>query len=256
MERLRVLHALWTPPDDYTKTFLAPPPGGEEWRFQHNGCKACILARIGGDQDVLLDLTTVLLSRTKSAGRHGNDAEMPTLLRFVEVWLDGLRVGDGIVAKSWTEAQALKAVRKRIWKERARYSYTRSRGSELEPGPEPEPQSSRVTDVGDLPDLDAAARGSEVGITGSDMENDIIDQYAASSSTLNVTSLPTGPETTDVKSQISDISGTTLMSPNPSYRPAEEQARSYQNLLATPPLQCRSARDLESGAEGERSHVW
>ena len=90
MERVRELHALWLSPTDYRKTFLqSPPPMENKWPFRCEKCEACILARVGGDMGVLLDLRMVVLARTKTAGLHrGGNIKAPTLLRFVEAWLE------------------------------------------------------------------------------------------------------------------------------------------------------------------------
>jgi hypothetical protein len=255
VERVRELHALWLSPTDYRKMFLQapppPPPMKKKWPFQREGCEACILARVGGDAEVLLDLRTVVLSRTKTAELHGRrNIKIPTLLRFVEAWLEGLGVEGEVLEENWREAQALKRLRKEIWKQRAMERYTCSTA------PEPEPQSSRVTQVSDVPDLYAAAaftiRGKELD---SDAENDIIGLYAVPSSTLDLPSLLAGSGTTVIASEGSSISNNKRSSSSQSSRAAEEQARSYQNLLATPLLQDRSEWDLDSVTEEERLHT-
>jgi hypothetical protein len=251
IERVRELHTLWLSPIDYRKTFLQapPPPTEKKWPFQHEGCEACILARVGGDVGVLLDLRTVVLSRTKTAGLHrrGN-IKVPTLLRFVEAWLEGLGVGEEVLEENWREAQALKRLRKEIWRDRAKERYMCSGAPELES------QSSRVMQVGDVPDLYAAAalaiRGEELD---SDVEN-IIGLYAAPNSTLDLSSLLAGSGTTVIASERSSISNNKPSASGQSNRSAEEQARSYRNLLATPPPQDKSEWDLDSAAEEERSH--
>jgi hypothetical protein len=253
MERVRELHTLWLSPADYRKTILQapPPPTGKKWPFQREGCEACILARVGGDAEVLLDLRTVMLSRTKTAELHGRrNVKIPTLLRFVETWLEGLGVGGEVLEENWREAQALKRLRKEIWQQRAMEGYTY--GAALEP----ELQSSRVTQVGDVPDLYTAAafptKGEELD---SDAENDIVGLYAVPNSTLELPSLLAGSGTTVIASERSSISNDKRSSPSQSNRSAEEQARSYQNLLATSPLQDRSEWDLDSVTEDERSYT-
>lgn len=253
MERVRELHALWLSPNDSRKTFLQPPPPPTEkkWPFQREGCEACILARVGGDVRVLLDLRTVVLSRTKTAQLHGRrNIKIPTFLRFVEAWLEGLGVGGEVLEENWREAQALKRLRKETWKQRAMERYTCSATPELEP------QSSRVTQVDDVPDLYAAAafaiRGEE---SDPDVENDIVDLYAAPNSTSNLPSLLAGSGTTVIASEGSGISNNKPPPYSQSNRSAEERARSYQNLLATPPLKDRSGWDLDSVTEEERSHT-
>lgn len=200
---------------------------------------------------VLLDLRTVVLSRTKTAGLHGQgNLKAPTLLRFVEAWLEGLRDGGEGLEENWREAQALKRLRKEIWRERAKERYMCSGTPELEA------QSSRVTQVDDVPDLYAAAafaiRGEKLD---SNVENDIIGLYAAPNSTLDLPSLLAGSGTTVIASERSSVSNNKPSASGQSNRSAEEQARSYQNLLATPPLQEKSEWDLDSATEEERSHT-
>jgi hypothetical protein len=264
VERLRELHALWFRPEDYAKSFLAPPPAGHNCRFQPNGCEACILARVGGDEEVLLDLRTALLSRARTKMQRSEIRRRePTLLLFVEAWLSGLKVGDeyGVLGQTWTDAQALKVVRKRIRKGRARERERERKRRSGAPGLEPElkPQSSRVTDVRDVPDLDnaTAAGGSGRDMFGADVENDIIDHYAALTSTLHLSSPVAVSDTTACESESSDnVSGTTRVASAALTRPAEEQARSYQDLLAMPPsLQAESPWDEYSMAREERSRM-
>jgi hypothetical protein len=236
--RLRQLHVLWFPPDEYFRTFFVPPPS-EKWRFEHDVCEACILACLGGDQDVLLKLRTVLLSRTRTK-LHAGEVGAPTLLRFVETWLEGLKVGEVVLEQNWQEAQTLKGVRKGIRKERTKEK-NRCSGPRV-------PES--VTDTREVPDLDntgndAKGLGSET--SGSDVENDIIDHYMALTSTVRLSLLSTEPGTTAVNSARSDISATTRDSSPPTNRPAEDQARSYQDLLATLPVRWgESAWDVGS----------
>jgi hypothetical protein len=248
--RLRELHALWLPAEEAFTTFGVPPPVGK-WRFVHRGCEACILAHVGGAQDALLDLRTVLLSRTRTR-LHIGDVEAPTLLRFVEAWLKGLEVREAVLQRNWQDAQVLKGVRKGVRKQRVK---ERNRGSgTLEPERKEE---ERVTDVREVPDLEnaaAAAAASGLGgeTSGSDVENDIIDHYVALTSAVRLSSLSTQPGTTLVNGARSDISGTTRVPSTHANRPAEDQARSYQDLLATLPRQGVSAWDLGSVAEGEK----
>ena len=292
-----------------------PPAGPRGVWYLTNGrgwghaCEACLLAFVGGDQGILLDLRTVLLSRTKTPGRHRHGGgTVPTLLVFVEAWLKGLlgwRVGEGeregwgLLERNWCEAQTLKEVRKGIRREREETKGGRGRGRsggapepefelELEPEVEAEVYRSRVTEVGEVPDLDAAVvaadGGGRSGRDGSlhsdseldsdsapDIEIEIIEHYAATVSTLHLPSLAVGSgseTTTAVGTQRSGLSGTTHaydVAANQANcqghgyghreRSAEEQARSYQNLLAAPSssstAEGRRGWDGDSVSEGE-----
>ncbi|KAI9753523.1 MAG: ADP-ribosylation factor protein 3 [Chaenotheca gracillima] len=62
--RLRAIHALWVPPDIYKDCFFKDPH--PKWKFQADGCEACMLARIGGDLLTVLDLRVAAASRRSS----------------------------------------------------------------------------------------------------------------------------------------------------------------------------------------------
>jgi hypothetical protein len=209
--------------------FLTPLQVGTKLHFQQNRCEACILARVGGDPDVLLDLKTILLSRTRTE-KSNVHSDKPTLLVYVDAWLNGLKVGNGygLPSKTWTDGQALKTVRKQIWRERAK---ERKKCT----APELPPRSSEVTVVQDVPDAEdiEAAKEAEGDVMGSDMENEIIDYYAVSRSRVHVPSPVAGSGTTAVDGLSSDISEmVTCVRSRALSRPAEERAKSYQDLLA------------------------
>jgi hypothetical protein len=261
VQRLRGLNALWLSPDNYVRTFLTPPPVVKKDLFQQNRCEACILARIGGDAEVLLDLRTILLSRTRTKESNAHRDE-PALLMFVEAWLSGLKVGDeyGLLSKSWTDALALKAIRKQIWKERAKDRKKRSAVLE----PELKPQSRTVTALRDLPNAEAttAARDDKSGAVGSDIENDRIDHYITSISRGSLPSLVASSRTTVVDNGSCGVSGMMTRIPSEDFsRPAQEWAKSYQDLLAPllllppPPPPDQSAWDWESVSDEDRSRT-
>lgn len=87
-------------------------------RFQRDGCEACVLARVGGEREVLFALRTVVLARTRT--KKGSVRNEPRLMRFVEAWVEGLggdeSVLKGLRESSWWDAQVLKETRKSVRK--------------------------------------------------------------------------------------------------------------------------------------------
>jgi hypothetical protein len=248
VERLRGLHSLWISPDGYAKTFLTPPPAGGKCHFQQNRCEACILARVGGDLEVLLDLRTILLSRTRTK-KSSFHRDEPILLVFVEAWLSGLKAANeySLLSKSWTDAQALKAVRKQIWKGRAKER--KKRNEAPEPEQELTPQPSKVTLVQGVPNLEAteAVKEDQGGAVDSDMENDIVVHHTAS---ISRGSLPSAVAGSTIENGCCGISGTMACVSSEGFsRTAEEWAKSYQNLLSPLPMADEGPWDWEPVAE-------
>ncbi|KAI9701252.1 MAG: hypothetical protein M1836_001922 [Candelina mexicana] len=82
---LRELHALWLAPEVYTRTFLEAVPS--KWSYETSRCEGCILARVGGDAEMVCKLKVALSSRLRSNRRE------PLLVRWVDGWLDWLNEG-------------------------------------------------------------------------------------------------------------------------------------------------------------------
>ncbi|KAI9721242.1 MAG: hypothetical protein M1812_002403 [Candelaria pacifica] len=82
---LRELHSLWLAPEVYKRTFLESPPA--KWSYETSRCEACMLARIGGDADMICKLKVALVSRLRSNHRE------PLLVRWVDGWLDWVNEG-------------------------------------------------------------------------------------------------------------------------------------------------------------------
>lgn len=83
--RLRELHALWLDPDTFAETFRISPHW-IKWDYQANKCDACILSRISGNLEILLDLRCMIKSRatSKFVAKHGD----PKLLKWVMTWIE------------------------------------------------------------------------------------------------------------------------------------------------------------------------
>ncbi|OCT49821.1 hypothetical protein CLCR_06680 [Cladophialophora carrionii] len=84
IKRLRELHALWLDPREYRKTFMASSRD-LKWKYQTDGCEACMLSKITSDLQILLDLRWAFRSRATRAfvAKYGN----PRLQQWVHVWI-------------------------------------------------------------------------------------------------------------------------------------------------------------------------
>ena len=80
IQRLQMLHSLWTPPELYRTSFDVMP---EDKRYDQvqSGCEACILSLIGGKGEILCDLRASILGRKKTDKKPGS------LLHLVEAWI-------------------------------------------------------------------------------------------------------------------------------------------------------------------------
>lgn len=172
-QRLRELHSLWLPAETYTKTFLEPP--NPQWPYQKSGCEGCILTRVGSDLQIVAELRALLLSRRRTIKPMVGH---PKLLRFVDGWLVGL-LGSGergreVMQGSEMEGQELKIIRKRIWRERREKRKT-AKGKTIE---------TEIVEGEDEADMEVQEDGVAKDAYHSDFESDIIDHYAALTSTL------------------------------------------------------------------------
>lgn len=71
---LKAIQGMWLEPWLHSDL----PEGA--WRFQENGCHACMLSRIAVNRDILCELRMAILSRTRTRRKH----HAPRLLSFVE----------------------------------------------------------------------------------------------------------------------------------------------------------------------------
>lgn len=94
------------------------PPGnppidaGKKWAFQQNGCPACILARIGSDEDALFALFVGMYGhlRGRSDGQ-GVDKIKSKRLRFVRYWMRTHTNGEKATFAAYDLGMELKALR-------------------------------------------------------------------------------------------------------------------------------------------------
>ena len=74
LDNLKAIQGMWVAPSPNT------PRQAGYWRFQSNGCCACMLSRIAVDRHILCDFRMTLLSRTRTKRKH----QAPRLLPFVD----------------------------------------------------------------------------------------------------------------------------------------------------------------------------
>lgn len=82
--RLRGLHALWTPPQEFQRLFCSLS-SDSKWAYQNDGCGACIVSKIASDLQILFGLRCAFRSRATRAfvAKHGT----PRLQPWVHVWI-------------------------------------------------------------------------------------------------------------------------------------------------------------------------
>lgn len=82
--RLRALHVLWTPPQEFQRLFCSLP-SDSKWTYQSDGCGACIVSKITSDLQILFGLRCAFRSRATRAfvAKHGT----PRLQPWVQVWI-------------------------------------------------------------------------------------------------------------------------------------------------------------------------
>lgn len=108
IRRLEVLNSLWMSGECYRNSFAVMPA---EMRYNRveSGCEGCILARIGGDAEVLRDLRAAVLSRrSKRVGR-----KEPRLLRIVDAWVEWSAAREDILEASDSLARHIRHARKK-----------------------------------------------------------------------------------------------------------------------------------------------
>lgn len=225
INHLRALNALWTPPHDYRQNFLCEPE--QKWRYQEDDCGACMLARIGEDEDTLVLLRATLLARMQP------DLADPRLLRFVDGWISWTGRGDEIGAESKTLARSLRPARK-IARDVRRRRCRPIRPMSMIPEDNLPEQAKRITGrVGAEDDNeDATSEHSD----NNDWAESILNGYAPSSSryTDQALSRPAGAAADSAPHQDrrSSIAASIRGGPRAS---SQSRADEYQSLLRATP---------------------
>jgi hypothetical protein len=119
------------------KAEMSAPPGrtpievDEKWGYQTNGCPACVLARIGADDDVLRALYAGMLARFHTSKLVSGKVSLRDLsvakldhpkskrVRFVRYWLKASNGGDALLFEAAELGLAIKALH-RQWKDEQR----------------------------------------------------------------------------------------------------------------------------------------
>lgn len=108
VDRLASVEGLWS----------ASPPIGRPWAArksadeEEGGCEACILAIVGGDEDVLRDLWALVAGRT-----HRRRQELPPVFGgLVAAWFEGLEYGEKVRDEAEALWRVVKGVRRAVSK--------------------------------------------------------------------------------------------------------------------------------------------
>ncbi|CAO2652578.1 Nn.00g008610.m01.CDS01 [Neocucurbitaria sp. VM-36] len=131
MRQLEPVQQMWYP--DFTMEMSAPPgrrPAqcGSKWCYQIDQCPACMLARIGSDEDVMFALFAGMVGRMKDKatgidvlrGMVGLEKARSKRLRFVRYWIRASRGGDSMVFEAGELGIKMKRLRHE-WKVEQRY---------------------------------------------------------------------------------------------------------------------------------------
>ncbi|XPS98365.1 hypothetical protein M3J09_007570 [Ascochyta lentis] len=91
-----------------------PIDAGDKWVYQKNGCPACMLARIGSDEDALFALFAGMCGRHRwrSGGQKGVDKLKSRRLRFVRYWMRTLEDGEQKTSDAYDLGVKLKTLRR------------------------------------------------------------------------------------------------------------------------------------------------
>ncbi|KZM24654.1 uncharacterized protein EKO05_0007086 [Ascochyta rabiei] len=103
---------------DWTLAESSPPgippiDAGDKWVYQQNGCPACILARIGSDENALFALFAGMYGhhRSRSGGQKGVDKIKSRRLRFVRYWMRTHQNGKQMTFDAYDLGVELKTLR-------------------------------------------------------------------------------------------------------------------------------------------------
>ncbi|KAJ9645644.1 hypothetical protein H2204_001225 [Knufia peltigerae] len=120
---LQRLHALWTPRREFEMTFICCADD-IKWKYEASQCEACIVSRIAGDLQTMLNLRCMVRSRatSKHVAKHG----LPRLQVWIESWIQQLHqylaaktgqvvdLEQDIIEENEKAAVALKVARSKI----------------------------------------------------------------------------------------------------------------------------------------------
>lgn len=149
VRKLEPVLQMWQPGFDITKS---APPGfraiesGSKWAFQSNRCPACMLARIGSDDEVLFALFAGMVGRVSSKLFNTDEAH-PTVavwekpkskrIRFVRYWVLASRGGNGRLFEAGRIGMKMKGIRYDWKKDQRRRSSLEQFDAKIGPNPRP-----------------------------------------------------------------------------------------------------------------------
>lgn len=84
-QRMVALNSMWTERDTFRELFNVKR-GDPHYTHVSSGCEACILAKVGGNLRILMDLYIAMSSRRNQ--KHYGDFMYPPMHRLLESWLD------------------------------------------------------------------------------------------------------------------------------------------------------------------------
>ncbi|KAJ9667170.1 hypothetical protein H2201_002690 [Coniosporium apollinis] len=100
---------------NFTDSFAAVRLDGglamSKWRRQEDHCYACMLARLGGDEQVVFALAAGILGRHRGKGIHIANSKR---LLWIESWLSGFENRERMMDDSWALGKQLKALATKV----------------------------------------------------------------------------------------------------------------------------------------------
>ena len=175
LRRLERLNSLWTNPELYRTAYHAMPDEPRK-EFVKSGCEACILARVGGDVQAVIDLRASCLGRTRKR------RQKPRLLGIIDGWIGWSGERERVEEESSSISREIKEIRRELQKERRKRTEERRKrrkngrtGSDRSRRHSPAvPESERGRQA---PHDHDSWNEQDVGEPEDDFENRIISHY-------------------------------------------------------------------------------
>jgi hypothetical protein len=171
LKRLQRINSLWMSSDLFRVMCNASLYDSRFERVE-GGCEACILATIGGDFQILLDLRATMMGRKKKR------TAAPGLLKLVEAWIHWTGRDDEILKGSDELGSEILACRSKMQKERRakkRFVTDGSAVEEIERSPTMVGES--FSDDTEMPERYDTEKDELFGLYERDFENSVIDFY-------------------------------------------------------------------------------
>lgn len=120
VDRLTGVAALWLESEEFSRT---NPDLFTRHNFVDGGCEACILAVVGGDEDVLRDMWAVVVGRTHKK------RVAPVFKGLIAAWVENRLDGQEFKRESEKLSKVVKRVRRAVWRRRHKKRSPRSASS-------------------------------------------------------------------------------------------------------------------------------